>query len=618
MSPDGTGIGKHWAISNSHKADCRRPTAAISPDGSTLAVAYDVQEDPGTQNIHLTLLNAHTGELSRNMRVSSHPASDIAPSLAYSPKGDLLWISWHTNRAIAPDNDRPTWDIPRSYMLRALRTGDHTWQAPTEFAATSRNNEQGTIQGFEFPQVIVSPNSTVCITGRPSHSFCLQYYSNTGRSPMYRVPRDGWGGRGQHLVGVFDTEGNLWLTRRDLDCNILQKVEGFADVTGPPSLKPADEHRRYSEKPLQGIQPRIVWPQPSHKHGQNDPSRFNLYFGDIHGHSWQSDGMGDPNESYLRARDIFRDDFHVLTDHDNFVGKRLLNGEWQQQKDIADHYNAPEQFATLFGQEWTSPRINAKHGWGHFIVYSADPAIPLFDHKDERFRDLPQLISAARSHQAIMIPHHIGWTGVKWETWDDEVIPAVEICSVHGAFEYEGNTPITHRGGIAGSFVRDGLARGIRLGLAGGSDQHGLTWQHGVCWKRNVYRAGLTGVWAKQLTRESILDAFRARRTFATTGVKLCPRFYINGQALGASVETNESPQVKVDVSIPPDQGALGRIELVRNGQVIHTYGGEGQRSRYSYTDSSCPFGGTSYYYLRITLKDNNMAWTSPIWVNRV
>jgi len=206
---------------------------------------------------------------------------------------------------------------------------------------------------------------------------------------------------------------------------------------------------------------------------------------------------------------------------------------------------------------------------------------------------------------------------VPWDALDSELTPAVEICSVHGAFEYQGNEPIRHRGGAQGCFVRDGLARGLRFGLVGGSDQHGLIWHHGVCWKRNAFRAGLTGVWAPALTREAILDAIRARRTFATTGVKLQIRFSVADALMGSAVETADPPAIRVDVAVPPEEGRLAWLQIVRNGTVVHRYGGEGQRSRYTFVDEHAQPGATSSYYLRVTLADGNMAWSSPIWVQR-
>jgi len=493
-----------------------------------------------------------------------------------------------------------------------LRTGQ--WFEPVCEPAGRDLGASGTIQGFEFVRLAVAPSGALCVLGRPSHGFYLQYFSGDEVSPLFRLPEDGWGGRGRQISAVFDGDGALWCARRDLGKNLLHRIAGFGKSLQAPTLKPRTEPSQAGARVLTGITAKYSWPAPP----KGAPA-FNLYFGDLHGHTWQSDGMGDPEDSYVRARDVFQDDFHALTDHDSFVGKRLTDVQWQEQKDLVEHYHRPGAFVTLFGQEWTTLRMGHPHGWGHFNIYSADPRIVLFDHTDPATRDLPDLYNAIRGYDAIAIPHHIGWTGIPWEQLDPQLTPAVEICSVHGAFEYEGNRPIPHRGGMKGHFLRDGLLAGKRVGVMGGTDQHGLIWQHGVCWKRNAYRTGLTGVWAPELSREAILDAIRARRTFATTGVKLCLRFLCGEHLMGSELDLAEAspPRFTVEVSVPSDEGELHTLEIVRDGEVVHCFGGEGRQSRYVFVDEQPPQGRVSFYYLRVTLRDNNMAWSSPIWVKR-
>jgi hypothetical protein len=690
LTPDGGPVGEELEVAVDPERDCRRPAVAASPDGKRFAVTFQRHDRPGTQNIYLVTIDAETREVSEPQPVTTHPASDLSPALAYSPDGELLWVAWHSNR-----RGEDGWDVTPWYRIATLRTCDGTWHVPVGADEPPPSNERGTVQGFELVRLAVSNSGVICVLGRASHNFYVQYYSSEGKSPLFRLPEDGWGGRGRLVRGVFDSNASLWVARRDLGANILTRIDGFADLSGPPALIPTTNHsvvpttdhavvlttdhavipttegrrdlaaapdasrtrgripRRSAPRndsagaagglelrracALSGITPRYEWPEPG------EAARgLRVYFGDIHGHSWQSDGMGDPEASYLRARDLYHDDFHVLTDHDHFVGKRLNDAQWQEQKDLVEHHHAPGSFVTLFGQEWTTPRVGRPHGWGHFNVYSADPTIPLFDHTDPRWRDLQDLYAAIRRHNAIAIPHHIGWTGVPWDAIDAELTPVVEICSVHGAFEYEGNEPIRHRGGMKGCFYRDGLKAALRVGVVGGSDQHGLTWHHGVCWKRNPFRAGLTGVWAPQLTRDAILAAFRSRRTFATTGVKLQLYFAVNDGLMGGVIEANGPPTIHVDVAVPPQEGRLAWLEIVRDGMVAHRYGGEGQRSRYTFVDKQCPLfappntktgtgnfprsepvpilngNATCSYYLRVTLADNNMAWSSPVWVTRI
>lgn len=613
LGPEGTPMSDPFVIGRSPAQDCCRPHVAASPDGTEFAVVLDRQEGRGARQIDLVTIDAARGEAASPRTVSHHPATDTAASVAYSPDGAFIWMAWHSNR-----EGTDGWGVRPWYRLVALRRADGRLLEPVPSADHDLPDERGTVQGFEFPRIVVSPTGAVGVLGRPSHGFYLQYYDHDGRSPLYRLPEDGWGGRGRLLHGAFDAADHLWVARRDLNTNVFQRIEGFENGSGPPPLEPIAAGSGPAVRILSGLRPHYVWPKEAGP-SQDPPANedLNVYFGDVHGHSWQSDGMGDPEDAYLRARDVYRDDFHVLTDHDRFVGKRLMDGQWEQQKTIADHYNTPGSFVTLYGQEWTTPRANLAHGWGHFNVYSADSRIPLFDHGDARSRDLPDLLSQLSPYAAFAIPHHIGWTGVRWDVWDDALIPVVEICSVHGVFEYEGNEPIRHRGGMKGCFARDGLAAGRKFGFVGGSDQHGLLWHHGVCWKPNPFRAGLTGLWAAELTRDALMEALHARRTFATTGVKLLPRLTVGGALPGQAVQVKAAPELRADVAVPPEEGRLAWIELVRNGDVIHRYGGEGQQSRFTFVDDQCPRDGTSYYYLRITLADRNMAWTSPIWVTR-
>jgi len=104
----------------------------------------------------------------------------------------------------------------------------------------------------------------------------------------------------------------------------------------------------------------------------------------------------------------------------------------------------------------------------------------------------------------------------------------------------------------------------------------------------------------------------RHRRTFATTGVKLRPWFQVAHLMPGEEGEVPGPPMLRADVlALSP----IRWLTIVRNGEEILRYGGEGDRTRISFSDEAIPEGKTSYYYLRTELRDGNMAWTSPIWV---
>ena len=586
--PDGK-AGEIFSISRSPDSDNCRP-AIVNDNKGTVWIAWDRQEQPGNLSVYVAPFSNEIpgGEV----KVTHHPAFNVAPSLAVD-KDNRLWIGWHSNRK--GDSE---WDLPRWFYLRCYHNGK--FYEPVSLPKSMNLNKMDTDQSFEFIKVYCTDDGKVIVTGRPSHNFCVQYYQGDQWSDLFRLPNDGWGGRGQYLKAAFDKAGDMWVVRRDIGTNILQKITG---IKGPEKKIKLKRISKSIPAPavLTNIYPKRNW---------ENENGLNFYFGDLHAHTWMSDGVGDVDEFYLYQRDCYSDDFAVLTDHDNFVGNRLLDSEWEFIKEITDHFNKDGKFATIFGQEWTTART--PRGFGHKNVYSLDKSIPLFDHTENSSNTTEKLFAHCKKYNAIAIPHHIGWTGVDWENHDPEVQILVEIISNHGRFEFMGNEPIPHRGGNVGCFVQDGLTRGLKFGIVGGSDSHGLIWHHRVGYKRDCHRTGITCILAPELTREAIFEAMKKRQTYATTGIKPRIKFTINDKIIGEEFTTSEKPNIRVEVSCYND---LKWITIVKNNKDWYRYGGEGMESRFSKIDDEIT-PGESFYYLRVETEDKNMAWTSPIWVN--
>ncbi len=111
------------------------------------------------------------------------------------------------------------------------------------------------------------------------------------------------------------------------------------------------------------------------------------------------------------------------------------------------------------------------------------------------------------------------------------------------------------------------------------------------------YRTGLTGVWARALTREAIWEAIESGQSFATTGARTMPRL------------ERESDRFTFEVRAA-DQ--LAKLEIVKNGRVAHRRALSAAEVRDSWRDPVAPASG-DFYYLRVTEADGHMAWTSPI-----
>jgi len=181
---------------------------------------------------------------------------------------------------------------------------------------------------------------------------------------------------------------------------------------------------------------------------------------------------------------------------------------------------------------------------------------------------------------------------------------------MHGNFEF---------------FAQDALKRGLKVGFHGSSDGHVQTPGHprrpgsggrnGDFNRRDTgYGSGaLMAVLAPELTREALWDAFRARRTYATTSARIILDFRANGHLMGEELVADGPALFTGDVI---GTGPIERLELIRDDRLVFTQPGGGDRVGLEYIDQGCP-RGLHYYYLRVTQVDGEFAWSSPIWVQR-
>lgn len=587
--------------------DCFRPTIVCDKKGRVY-ISWDRYEGQGNYEVYLAIIESDRKKTIRKRRVTYHPAIDASPTLAID-NNNCIWIAWHSNRRGEEDEYNPDYDLIKWIYLQCYDYEKDKFYSPV-CAPLGRNLEKtGTDQGLEFPKLLIDYDGRIWIFARASHNFYMQYYHGNSWSSLYRLPPDGWGGRGLFAKADADQEGNIWIVRRDLNNNFLQKISGLPKKAKVKTkLKLAKEDKKvnllYRSENLESSVPK------SNQHFKID--EYNVYFGDIHAHSVFSDGIGPIDEFYIRCRDIYNYNFAALTDHDFFINNGISPTEWEQMKVLADHYYEPGKFVTFYAYEWTSLRI--PRGYGHKNIYFISPDCPLLSHSENEYSTDSGLVNALKKYGGIAIPHHIGWTGVDWESIKNypDIFPVVEIVSVHGAYEYMGNEPIKHRGGLPGYFIQDGLKRGGKFGLIGSSDGHGLIYHHSVSYRRNCWTTGLCAILAKELTRESLFDALCNKRVYATTGNKLILDFRIDGHYQGEEIVTTKTPTIQVNVM---DTTKLRWVILVRNNKDLHYYGGEGTQCTYTYDDKEIPVG-TSYYYLRIVFDNGNMAWSSPIWVH--
>lgn len=336
-------------------------------------------------------------------------------------------------------------------------------------------------------------------------------------------------------------------------------------------------------------------------------ARARIFWGDLHGHSELSDGKKSPYWYYSFCRDSSRLDFAALTDHDFIYGKDLRGYNWSQLAAAALAYNRDGFFAAIPGYEWTSAY------YGHLVILYATDTGAVYSNIDPSFNNPQKLIDrlGAYAGDAVCVrAHPIYYAATKW-SWDGDLMVGTEIVGFspsggpYGVFEYE-NCPYGPEANIyeKGSSVQDILKRGYRLALLGVGDSH----------NGRPGNAGLTAIIADTLTKKSVLAALRMRHCYATTGSKINIEFTVNGMMMGGDLYLGDAQSARIIASISAPTPILS-VEVIKNNLVVTSKTGNGTVVTLDWVDPDSI--GSGYYYLRVTLFNGHMGFTSPIWFKR-
>ena len=81
---------------------------------------------------------------------------------------------------------------------------------------------------------------------------------------------------------------------------------------------------------------------------------------------------------------------------------------------------------------------------------------------------------------------------------------------------------------------------------------------------------------------------------------------------MGDSFQTVGAPKLDVHVIGTAD---LAEVAVLRDSKVVDVLKADGKEYKGSWTDPK-PDAGKHYYYVRVTQKDKNLAWGSPMWID--
>ena len=335
-----------------------------------------------------------------------------------------------------------------------------------------------------------------------------------------------------------------------------------------------------------------------------------ILWGDLHGHSNLSDGTGTPEDYYRYARDVAALDVAALTDHDHWGILRLdAHPEmWEEIREQTEGFHEPGRFVTVLGYEWTS--------WiqGHRHVLYFDGEGEVLSSIDPEYESPLQLWKALEGRPALTFAHHSagGPIPTNWDIPPDpQLEPLTEIVSVHGSSEAL-DSPLPIYSPVQGNFVRDVLDRGYRFGFIGSGDSHD---GHPGLVHLASPSGGLAAILAEERTREAVLEALRARRTYATNGPRIVLRCALGEHPMGSAVAVPEGGSLDLSLFVRVvSPGPLERLDLVRSGALVDSVGLEGLRDVALQRELE-DLGPGEYLYVRAVQEGGGAAWSSPFYL---
>lgn len=331
---------------------------------------------------------------------------------------------------------------------------------------------------------------------------------------------------------------------------------------------------------------------------------YQLYIGDFHAHDYLSQAEGYPDQVYRWAIEDRRLDFVSVVPqshgwHDNET--------WTVTKYMNERFLREGEFVTFLGFEWQHT------GYGDKVIHYLGGDQPYLPVDDPRYSSPAKLYEALRESDAFVISHHTAYPPGAWcpatdfEAVEGDIEQVVEIWSMHGSSEgYDDREPL--RGHDPNYTAMAALRKGLRLGFVAGSDTHSA--RPGGSAKEPLGRwGGLAAVWAKDLTRRSIFEAVRARRTYALTRARIVLRMTVNGAWMGSELPPSDTARIRIEAWA---QGPIAKIEIVKNTRLLKEFGPFGDECVIEHGDTT---GGPALYHCRVTQADGELAVCSPVWI---
>ena len=355
---------------------------------------------------------------------------------------------------------------------------------------------------------------------------------------------------------------------------------------------------------------------------------FQRYFGQLHSHTQYSDGAGSLESAlaYVKALpDNANVDFVAFTDHSNYFDKSgAANPEgalydmtkateysqqtWKSYKDAVAAFNAENVGSMVaiagFEMTWSG-------GPGHINTFNT-PGIVSRNNttlnnktKDAGLQAYYKLLSQTEGLDSISQFNHPGTTFgnfIDFGYWDavvDTRMYMVEVGNGEGQIGAGGYYPSYEQYIMA-------LDKGWHVAPTNNQDNHKGRWGNAND-ARDV-------ILTDDFTEDGIYAALRARRMYATEDKNLELDYTVNGNMMGSIIDVPEKLNFEISFNDPDRTDSIAKVELVVNsGKVAYTWDNAADLAKGSVSVELAP--EYTYYFVRVTEGDGDLAVTAPVWV---
>ena len=355
---------------------------------------------------------------------------------------------------------------------------------------------------------------------------------------------------------------------------------------------------------------------------------FQRYFGQLHSHTQYSDGAGSLESAlaYIKALpDSANVDFVAFTDHSNYFDKSgAANPEaalydmtqataysqetWKSYKDAVAAFNVENagSMVALAGFEMTW-----SGGPGHINTFNT-PGIVSRNNttlnnktKDAGLQAYYKLLSQAEGANSISQFNHPGTTFgnfIDFGYWDavvDTRMYMVEVGNGEGQIGAGGYYPSYEQYIMA-------LDKGWHVAPTNNQDNHKGRWGNAND-ARDV-------ILTDDFSEDGIYSAIRERRMYATEDKNLELDYTVNGNMMGSIIDVPEKLDIEISFNDPDRTDSIAKVELVVNsGKVAHSWSSVAELAKGSVSVTLDP--EYTYYFVRVTEGDGDLAVTAPVWV---